>query len=148
MRSTLGMAMAGVALTAAALGAAPVQAQDAPRVSTAPLTLDLPSRVTGYTYGSGSEMQTYLDLSTTLRATAGAFEVRAKRTSYYRAVKVTWQSPGGAVELPAWTMAKWGGLNNFLKFTITDSKGKVVAKDWTTTCLNGLAQRTRPEAPA
>jgi hypothetical protein len=148
MRTVFGAAMAGVALTAAALGAPPVQAQPAPRAATTPVTLDLPSQVFAYTYGSGRGAETYLELAATLRATAGAFEVRAKRVSNYRQVSVTWMAPGGAVQLPAWTMKKWGGLNHFLKYTIANSKGKVVVTDWSNICLNGSAQRTKPDAPA
>ncbi|MEO7351782.1 MAG: lysyl oxidase family protein [Marmoricola sp.] len=151
MRSIFGAAVAGVALSAAALGAPPVQAQpanQAARTLPVPLTLDLPGKVFGYTYGSGSETETYLELTASLRATGGVFEVRGKRTSYDKPVAVTWKAPTGEVKLPAWTLKHWGGLNKFLSLQITNAKGRVVATDEVTTCLNGFGQRTKPEAPA
>jgi hypothetical protein len=144
MRSILGAAAGGLALTLAFSGVTAGQAAEPPPA----LTLSLPSTVSGYTYGTGADRQTYVEATASLRAVAAAFEIRAKRASYDAATVVTWKKAGSTKTLPAWTMAHWGGLNKFLRVKVTNAQGKLVADKELTTCLNGFAQRTVPSAPA
>lgn len=138
------VAAAGLAITAAALGGT---AQSSARAAdpASPLQLWAPDRLVAYSYGGS----VYTDLGLRLVAPEEAFELWSSRPTYDDAIVTEWKSSAGTVVLPEGSMETFSGLSDFAKIKVAQvGTGKVVQKWQQTACLNGQAQRIRPDAPA
>lgn len=77
-----------------------------------------------------------------------ALEFRTKRPSYSEGLVTTWTSGPRSGTLPAGTPKSFSGLNAFVKHTLRDKNGKVVATRANRVCFGEGASRARPDAPA
>lgn len=106
------------------------------------------STVTVDRYGNDG---VYLDLGTHVIAGASPFEIKASRKSYKDPVVATQVIRKNGVTttkvLPSNLVTTLGGLSNFLHITLTDANGKKVVDIDQDFCPNGMANRTRPDAP-
>ena len=97
------------------------------------------------------EVSTYDGLAYTgfglrLVAPTEPVEIRAHRPSYDDPVTATWLSPDGEKSLPAGSMSGFTGLDDFIEIELSRrGTTRRIALD---ACLNGYAQRIRPDAPA
>lgn len=138
------LAVAAITLPGTTLGSAPPATAADPSPSS-PLVLRGPAKVVAHAYDG----HVYANLGVSLAAPAAAFEVRSVRPSWDSPISTTWQSPGGAVTLPASAQTTWGGLNKLIKVSVTKpGSSKVIAKRRFDVCLNSWqTQRLTPTAP-
>lgn len=90
----------------------------------------------------------YFDLGVFVGSRGGDLRIDVQRPGYLRPIQATEVLPGARVRLPAWTVPSWGGLFEFVHYTITDSRGVVVTKHATSFCPNSYSpQRFDPNGP-
>lgn len=150
-RSRLAPALALCAASAATLLSATLQATAtatapapaAAETAVSPLRLSAPTSVTAYSYGGGLEWDPQLRLT----AQAGSFEIWSKRAGYRQPIVTQWRSPAGTVTLPEGTQTDFTGLPGFIRMSVFDSTGAQIRGVKRTICLNGYAERVRPDAP-
>jgi hypothetical protein len=74
---------------------------------------------------------TYIDPDIYLASLGSAFQVDVARASYTQPVQATEiiRTPDGTVHrsLPSWVMAGWTGIRHFIRITIRNARGRVVA---------------------
>ena len=110
-----------------------------------PLTLWAPQKLVAYSY-QGS---VYTDLGLRLVAPLEPFELWSSRASYADPIVTEWRSPSGTVVLPEGTMETFSGLADFVDIEVRKVSTGAMVESWQqTACLNGSAQRVRPDAPA
>lgn len=129
--------------TAALTGATTVTAHAA---EGSPLALWAPDKLVAYSY----EGYVYTDLGLRLVAQDAPVEIRSTRASYDDPIVSVWTLPGGDRTLPAeLAMTDFSGFRDFVDVSITRVRdGKEVSELQVNGCLNGDAQRIRPDAPA
>ncbi|MGB0102236.1 MAG: lysyl oxidase family protein [Nocardioides sp.] len=145
MRRSL-LVAAGLALVApllASIGPA-ATADDRSADDGAPVTLWAPPTVTAYAYRN----RTWTDLGLRVIAEGGPLEIRSHRPSYDDLIETSWISSSGTVELPAGSMDDFSGLKRFLSISIDPRKRGKTIELTRKACLNGYAERVRPDAPA
>lgn len=79
-------------------------------------------------------------------------EFTVQRASYkkpLRIAEIIHTRGGGTIvrRLPSWLIDGWNGLKRFVRMTVRDSHGKIVASRVLTFCPNGFPQRTGPNTP-
>jgi len=111
-----------------------------------PLSLWAPPKVVAYAYDG----QVYTDFGLQLVAAQDPVEVWSTRASYSEPIVSEWRSPQGTRTLPpSLAMPDFSGLAGFADITVRRVRdGKRAARLELDTCLNGYAQRARPDAPA
>jgi Lysyl oxidase len=83
-----------------------------------------------------------------------ALQFDVRRASYTKPVTITQviHQPGGPATtraLPATVLDGWNGLKHFIRMTVRNSAGKVVASPWLTFCPNTYdPERVSPDSPA
>jgi hypothetical protein len=81
-----------------------------------------------------------------------AFRLDVKRASYTKPVTITRiiSTPQGADhrQLPGSALDGWNGLKDFIHFTLSNAKGKVVVSRQITFCPDLSAERANPVSPA
>jgi hypothetical protein len=112
--------------------------------ATAPISFWAPPKVTAYSYRD----RTWTDLGLRIIAEGAPFEIWSHRPSYDEGIVTAWRSPGGEVTLPPETMPDFSGLARFVKLTIDPRKKGETRELTRKACLNGYAERVRPDAPA
>jgi hypothetical protein len=148
--SSVGVALVALAVPAlaAATGVAAPSSASAPAPAAVaaepPFVLESAKTVDVYRYDG----YIYDDLGVRLTAGSRPFEVRSYRPSYDQEILTQWQSPDGPKSLPAGTVKVWDGLPRFVTLTLVDRDGKTVYERTRRVCLNGGAERMRPDAPA
>ncbi len=143
--------LASLAL-AAPVAAAPPAATAADRAhenraadTAAPLSLWAPKTVTAYAYKN----RTWTDLGLRLVAEGAPLEIWSHRSSYDEPIQSVWRTADGDVALPAGSMTDFSGLDRFLSVSIDPKKpGQKTLTMTKKGCLNGYAERVRPDAPA
>ena len=131
----LGVSALGGTTTSAAGAADPVS----------PLSLWAPQKLVAYSY----EGSVYTDLGLRLVAPQEPFELWSSRSSYTDRIVTEWRSPSGTVVLPEGTMETFSGLPDFVDIEVRKVSTGTVVESWQqSACLNGYAQRVRPDAPA
>ncbi|MFI2351698.1 lysyl oxidase family protein [Streptomyces sp. NPDC019443] len=98
------------------------------------------------------ESGVYLDLGTYITADGSPLEFNVTRKSYKDPVVAKQIIREGKKTrtrtLPAGLVKDFSGLPGFVQVTLTDGRGKVVAKRTETFCPNNASGRIRPDAPA
>jgi hypothetical protein len=138
-------------LTAASLAAHPssAQATEAEEEPEPVLSLRVAPRMVAYAYGSNPKSRAEVPLLAGIRAGAEPVELWSTRASYDEAIRTVWRTAGGDVQLPAGSMDSFGGLDRFLRLTVTDLRTGETTRRWRDGCLNAYeSQRSRPDAPA
>lgn len=111
----------------------------------APIVLWAPSHVTAYAFRN----RTWTDLGLRVIAQDAPFELWSQRSSYDDPIRTVWRTADGDVALPAGTMSTFSGLDGFLRVTIDPQKsGAKTLHLVRQGCLNGWAERVRPDATA
>lgn len=152
MRRTPAIA-AGLALLAPLLAALPLSAATSAPAATAAtaadpaapaFTLWAPKSVTAYAY----RHRTWTDLGLRVVAGEAPLELWSHRASYRDPIETVWRSPGGDVPLPTGSSSTFSGLDRFVTITIHPRAGGKDLRLVRQGCLNGYAERVRPEASA
>jgi hypothetical protein len=83
----------------------------------------------------------HMDPGIWVASLGSALQLDVRRASYTKPVTITQviHAPGGTVQsrpLPASLLDGWNGLKNFVRMTVRNSTGKVVASPWLTFCPN------------
>jgi lysyl oxidase len=113
--------------------------------ATAPVSLWAPAKATAYAYRN----KTWTDLGLRIIAEGAPFEIWSHRPTYDDGIDASWNSPGGDVALPDGSMTDFSGLERFVTLTIDPKKkGEDTQTLMRKACLNGYAERVRPDAPA
>jgi hypothetical protein len=94
----------------------------------------------------------FLDPGVYVAAFGSKLEFDVQRASYAKGLKMTeifHTRSGGTImrKLPSWMIAGWNGLARFVRMTVRDSHGKIVATRFLPFCPNGNPQRTNPNSP-
>ena len=110
----------------------------------APISLWAPAAATAYSYRN----RAWTDLGLRIIAEGAPLEIWSHRPSYDEGIESVWQSTGGDVPLPAGSMDDFSGLEKFVTLTIDPKKPGPTIKQTRKACLNGYAERVRPDAPA
>ncbi len=110
----------------------------------APFSLWAPKKVTSYEY----RHKTWTDFGLRMVAETGPLEIWSHRPSYDEGIQSTWRSADGDVALPVNAMKDFSGISDFMTVTVTPRKGGDPMALTRKACLNGYAQRVRPDAPA
>ena len=96
----------------------------------------------------------FIDPGVYVTAVGAPLQFNVQRASYAQPITNTQiiHVPGGATirrPLPDWTVQGWRGLHRFIRVTIRNSAGKIVAAHVGAFCPNDFsAQRSNPNAPA
>ena len=138
-------ALAALPLVVAALVApgAPAPAATEEAVSSSPIRLWMPSRVTGQTEGH----RVRANLGVQLIAQNAPFELWSTRADYDSPIVTEWRTATSRVQLPEGTMNNFRGLNKFLTLTVSRSDGKQVFERTRRACLaSWMPQRLSPTA--
>jgi hypothetical protein len=95
----------------------------------------------------------FLDPGVYVTAVGSALQFNVQRANYAKPLTITQiiRVPGSAPirrPLPGWTLQDWQGLHRFLRITVRNPAGKIVASRVGPFCPNGRAQRSNPNAPA
>ncbi len=95
----------------------------------------------------------FLDPGVYVTAVGSALQFNVRRASYAKPLTNTQilRGPGGAPirrPLPDWTVQSWQGLHRFIRITVRNTAGKIVASHVGPFCPNSVAQRSNPNAPA
>ncbi len=113
------------------------------------LTMWAPDKVIGYSFGRTA----YVDFNIRLEGGGNSIEIWSKLaawdqpiTSELRVVDPSTREVLSTTPLPAGTLGKFSGFQNFLKLTIRDRHGDVVLAPRRDVCLNGTSERARPDA--
>src|SRR5215831_11628974 len=154
-----GLAVAGLAAAMIIVpGMTPAGATDSPdpvaagRVAAGP-TVKLEATSPSVTVDSfgGNVM---MDPGIWVASLGSVLQFNVRRASYTKPVTITQiiHSPGGRVTarpLPAGLLDGWNGLRDFIRMTVRDHDGKVVASPMLTFCPNTFdPQRASPQSPA
>jgi hypothetical protein len=135
----------GATLSIAALASSGAQAAPTPLATGSPLRLDAPDRVVTYSYGGAI----YSDFGLRMTAPTEAFELWSQRATYDDPIVTEWRSTAGTVALPPGTMKDFTGLPDFLHLEVRRvSDGMLMVQTDQSLCLNGMSERSRPDAPA
>lgn len=147
--ATVGLTVAATLPGGLAAAKTPRQAGPTIKLIVAQKKIDVPL------FGKGRNARVFLDPGIYIAAMGAQLEFLAQRASYTKpAVRITEVLHlGGHTEvlrpLPAWTGRDFSGLNRFIRFTVKNSKGKLVSSQIKPFCPNqGNPQRTGPDSPA
>jgi hypothetical protein len=143
------LAVAGLTLVAIAVPGLP--ASGAARVPGPVIRLDAtqPSITVGSFRGT-----VHMDPGIWVASLGSALQLNVRRASYTKPVTITQiiHMPGGPVKarpLPAGVLDGWNGLRDFIRMTVRDREGKVVASPMLTFCPNTFdPERASPQSPA
>src|SRR5262249_3386452 len=154
-----GLAVAGLAAAMIiAPGMAPASATDSPgpvaagRAAAGP-TVKLEATSPSVTVDS-FQGNVLMDPAVWVASLGSALQFNVRRPSYTKPVTITQiiHPPGGQVtarRLPAGLLDGWNGLRGFIRMTVRDRDGKVVASPMLTFCPNTFdPQRASPQSPA
>ena len=138
----------GVALATAGLpvlGAVSAAGTSAPAAADPTPVLELVTapRVDVFSYGG----RVYDDLGARVAATTEPVELWSNRPSWKEPIRTEWRSSHGTKALPLGTQTRWSELPRFARITLRNNGGDVVFGRNLGMCLNGDAQRMRPDAP-
>jgi hypothetical protein len=94
----------------------------------------------------------FLDPGVYVAAFGSKLEFDVQRASYAKPLKIAeviHLHDGGTIvrNLPSWMLDGWNGLKHFMRLTVRDSVGKLVATRFVSFCPNGNPQRTGPTSP-
>ncbi len=96
----------------------------------------------------------FLDPGVYVAAFGSRLQIDVQRASYAKPIRATEviHLPGskGVIvrPLPSWTVRSWNGLSKFVRLTIKNSHGKIVASRIETMCPNSFSpQRATPNSP-
>ncbi|MDR2983307.1 MAG: hypothetical protein LBV34_00565 [Nocardiopsaceae bacterium] len=94
----------------------------------------------------------FIDTGAYVVAVGNSLRFNVRRAGYAKPITNTQiiSRPGGGTvrrPLPAKTVRSWAGLHRFLRITVRNSTGKIVAAHVRSFCPNSLAQRSNPNAP-
>ena len=95
----------------------------------------------------------HMDPGIWVASLGSALQLDVRRASYTKPVTITQiiHTPGGTVQarpLPATLLDGWNGLKHFIRMTVRNSTGKVVASPWLTFCPNTYdPERASPGSP-
>jgi hypothetical protein len=94
----------------------------------------------------------FMDPGIYVAALGSKLEFEVHRASYRKPLKIVeiiHTRDGGTIErkLPSWMLAGWNGLARFIRMTVRDSHGKIVATRFLPFCPNSGPQRTSPNTP-
>jgi hypothetical protein len=112
--------------------------------ATAAASLWAPARITAYSY----RHRTWTDLGLRIIAEGAPLEIWSHRPSYDEGISSVLRSATGDVALPAGSMTDFSGLDRFVTLTIDPKKAGPTLTLKKKACLNGYAERVRPDAPA
>ncbi len=95
----------------------------------------------------------FLDPGVYVAAFGSKLEFQVQRAGYSKPLTITEITHPRAGEtimrrLPSWVINGWNGLARFVRMTVQDSHGKVVASRISGFCPNGNPQKTNPNSPA
>lgn len=94
----------------------------------------------------------YVDPAVWVASYGSTFRLDVQRASYTSPVTVTQviSTPQGVERrrLPGSVLDRWNGLKDFIHFTLSNAKGKVVVSRQITFCPNSDTERADPAAPA
>jgi len=155
-----GLAVAGLAAAMIiALGVSPASATDPPgpaaagRVAAGP-TVKLEATSPSVTVDTSFQGYVIMDPGIWVASLGSALQFNVQRPSYTKPVTITQilYLPGGRVTarpLPAGLLDGWNGLRDFIRMTVRDHNGNVVASPMLTFCPNTFdPQRASPQSPA
>jgi len=149
------VAAAGLAVAAAAAPGLPAASAastaSAKSVSGPVIRLEAAQRSVTVRSTKGS---VHMDPGIWLSSLGSALQFDVQRASYTKPVTLTQviHAPSGAAEkrpLPARLLDGWSGLKHFVRMTVRNASGTVVASPWLTFCPNTRdPQRASPDSPA
>jgi hypothetical protein len=146
--ATVGLTVAATLPAGLAAAAQPHPASPTIKLIVAQKKIDVPR------FGTGRNAWVIIDPGVYIAALGAPLEFDAQRAGYAKPVTITEiLHAAGHVEvlrrLPAWTGRDFSGLNRFIRFTVKNSKGKLVFSQIKPFCPNqGNPQRTSPGSPA
>src|SRR5262245_46606288 len=145
------VAVAGLAVAVAAAGASAARAASARNASGPVVRLEAAQRSVTVRSSKGF---VHMDPSIWLSSLGSALQFDVQRASYTKPVTLTQviHVPSGAAEkrpLPARLLNGWNGLKHFIRLTVRNASGTVVASPWLTFCPNTRdPERASPDSPA
>lgn len=94
----------------------------------------------------------FFDPGVYVAAFGSKLEFDVQRASYAKPLtmaEIIHPRGGGTIvrQLPSWMIAGWHGLARFVRLTVRNSHGKIVATRILSFCPNGIPQRTGPSSP-
>jgi hypothetical protein len=143
------LAAAGLAVAAAAAPATAAASAAGPTGPVVKLEATQPSITVGSFRGT-----VHMDPGIWVASLGSALQFNVRRASYTKPVTITQiiRMPGGPVRarpLPAGVLDGWNGLRDFIRMTVRDREGKVVASPMLTFCPNTFdPERASPQSPA
>ena len=146
--ATVGLTMAATLPGGLAAAARPHPVGPTIKLIVAQKKIDVPR------FGKGRNGRVIIDPGVYIAALGAPLEFDAQRAGYAKPVRITevLHLAGRNVllrPLPAWTGKDFQGLNRFIRFTVKNSKGKLVFSQIKPFCPNqGNPQRTGPGSPA
>ena len=145
VRASTALAVAGLAFVAPGLPAASAASPPGPVIK----LVAAQRNVTVYPFGRQVDM----DPGIWVASLGSALQFDVRRASYTKPVTITQiiHTSHGTVQrpLPASVLDGWNGLKHFIRMTVRNSAGKVVASPWLTFCPNTYdPERASPDSPA
>ena len=94
----------------------------------------------------------FLDPGVYVAALGSKLQFDVQRASYTKPLKITeiiHLRDGATItrKIPSWMLDGWNGLKRFMRLTVRNSQGKIVATRFLPFCPNGNPQRTSPNSP-
>src|SRR5262249_41316292 len=146
---------AGVAVAVAGLAvAAPSQPAASAATPPGPVVKLEAAQHSGVTVHSFFHGFVLMDPGIWVASLGSALQFDVRRASYTKPVKIVQiiHTPWGSVKtrpLPAAVLDGWSGLKHFIRMTVRNSAGRVVASPWLTFCPNTYdPERVSPDSPA
>jgi len=94
----------------------------------------------------------YIDAGVYVTAVGSALQFNVRRANYAKPLTATQiiRGPGGTTirrPLPRWTVPGWEGLHRFIRITVRNTGGRIMASHINPFCPNSFPQRSSPNAP-